>query len=115
MALAAGSRIAHYEILGPLGKGGMGEVFRAKDTKLGREVAVKVLRRRHRDQVAQIEQFLREGRMVPDAIVDPEPHEPAKQNAVVDLFHQQPLAANRVERLQQERPQQSQLSPRRNI
>src|SRR5215469_11935146 len=43
MTLAAGSRLGPYEILAPLGAGGMGEVYRARDTRLGRDVAVKVI------------------------------------------------------------------------
>jgi len=43
MTLTAGSRLGPYEILSPVGAGGMGEVYRAKDTRLDREVAVKVL------------------------------------------------------------------------
>jgi Tol biopolymer transport system component len=43
VTLAAGSRLGPYEVLSPLGAGGMGEVWRARDTKLGREVALKVL------------------------------------------------------------------------
>jgi eukaryotic-like serine/threonine-protein kinase len=43
MALAPGTRLGAYEILSLLGTGGIGEVYRARDTKLNREVAVKVL------------------------------------------------------------------------
>jgi serine/threonine protein kinase len=43
MALAGGDRLGAYEIISPLGAGGMGEVYRAKDPRLGRDVAIKVL------------------------------------------------------------------------
>ena len=43
MALKPGTKLGHYEVVSSLGAGGMGEVYRAKDTKLGREVAIKLL------------------------------------------------------------------------
>lgn len=43
MSLAPGTRLGPYEIVSPLGAGGMGEVYRARDTRLNRDVAIKVL------------------------------------------------------------------------
>src|SRR5881628_3614638 len=43
MPLAAGHRLGSYEIIGPLGAGGMGEVYKARDTRLNRDIAIKIL------------------------------------------------------------------------
>jgi len=62
MSLAAGDRLDRYEILGPLGAGGMGEVWRARDTELGREVAIKILPDALASNPSRLERFRREGR-----------------------------------------------------
>ncbi|MBM3754588.1 MAG: hypothetical protein FJW38_11485 [Acidobacteria bacterium] len=43
MALSPGDKLGIYDIVAPIGAGGMGEVYRARDTKLGRQVAIKIL------------------------------------------------------------------------
>ena len=62
MSLDSGTRLGPYEILGPVGAGGMGEVYQARDTRLGRVVAVKVLRRDLAADADRIERFEREAR-----------------------------------------------------
>src|SRR5690242_15312159 len=62
MTLAAGTRLGPYEILAPLGAGGMGEVYRARDTRLGREVAVKVLPQTFARDPERLVRFEREAR-----------------------------------------------------
>jgi serine/threonine protein kinase len=64
MALEPGTRLGPYEILSPLGTGGMGEVYRARDTRLDRTVAAKVLPSQFTASVAARERFQREARAV---------------------------------------------------
>nr|MDQ5871515.1 serine/threonine-protein kinase [Acidobacteriota bacterium] len=64
MPLAAGSKFGVYSILGPLGSGGMGEVYRAHDTRLGREVAVKTLPEQFSRDPERLARFEREARML---------------------------------------------------
>ena len=63
MPLAAGTRLGVFEILAPLGKGGMGEVYRAKDTKLEREVAVKILPEEMAKRPERMARFQREAKL----------------------------------------------------
>src|ERR671937_465533 len=64
MTLAAGTRLGPYEILAPLGAGGMGEVYRARDTKLNRDVAIKVLLPAVADDPDRLARFGREAQVL---------------------------------------------------
>ena len=64
MTLSIGSRLGPYEILAPIGAGGMGEVFRARDTNLGRDVAIKVLPDGFARDAARMARFGREAKLL---------------------------------------------------
>src|SRR5262249_10333638 len=64
MGLAEGARLGPYEILAPLGAGGMGEVYRARDTRLDRTVAIKILPSHLYDNVDLKQRFEREAKTI---------------------------------------------------
>jgi Tol biopolymer transport system component len=64
MSLSAGSKLGPYEILAPLGAGGMGEVYRARDTRLGRDVAVKILPAELAGDAQRLQRFEQEARAI---------------------------------------------------
>ncbi len=64
MSLTSGTRLGPYEIVAPLGAGGMGEVYRARDSRLGRDVAVKVLPQDVASDPDRLTRFEREARTV---------------------------------------------------
>ena len=64
MPLQPGHKLAHYEILEPIGKGGMGEVYRARDTKLDRAVAIKVLPDEFAADEERLARFEREAKLL---------------------------------------------------
>ena len=64
MALVSGAKLGPYEVLTPLGAGGMGEVYRARDTKLGRDVALKVLPEAFANDAERMARFQREAQVL---------------------------------------------------
>ncbi len=64
MALTNGFRLGPYEILAPIGAGGMGEVYRARDTRLDRTVAIKILPHHLSDDKTRRQRFEREAKVV---------------------------------------------------
>src|SRR5262245_60611155 len=64
MSLPPGTRLGPYEVVAPLGAGGMGEVYRARDDRLAREVAIKILPSHLTDSPPARERFRREARAI---------------------------------------------------
>src|ERR1700751_4182881 len=64
MPISTGSRLGSYELLAQIGAGGMGEVYQAHDTKLGRDVAIKVLPEAFAHDTERLSRFQREARML---------------------------------------------------
>ncbi len=64
MSLTVGAKLGAYEILGALGAGGMGEVYRARDTRLGRDVAVKILPQQFAQDLQRLARFEREAQLL---------------------------------------------------
>ena len=64
MPLTPGTKLGQYEVVEAIGAGGMGEVYRARDTKLGRDVAIKVLPEEFARDKERLDRFEREARLL---------------------------------------------------
>jgi len=71
MSVSAGRQLGGYQILAPLGAGAMGEVWRARDSKLGRDVAIKVLPEAVANDPERMARFEREARLLAVRTRDP--------------------------------------------
>ena len=72
MTLRPGTHVGPYEVLSPLGAGGMGEVYRARDTRLGRDVAIKVLPSEFASDAERLRRFEQEAKAA--AATEPSEH-----------------------------------------
>ncbi len=99
MTLSGGERLGFYEVLAPLGSGGMGEVYRALDTRLQREVAIKILPEAFADDAERLARFEREARLLAAlnhpaiATVHGLEHDGARRYLVMELVEGETLAA----------------------
>src|SRR5499425_455015 len=64
MSLASGTKLGPYEVIGPLGAGGMGEVYRARDTRLDRTIAIKILPQQLSNDPVRKQRFEREAKTI---------------------------------------------------
>jgi serine/threonine protein kinase len=64
MSFAPGAKLGPYQIVGPLGAGGMGEVYRAHDTRLERDVAIKILSKEMSGNASRKQRFEREAKII---------------------------------------------------
>jgi eukaryotic-like serine/threonine-protein kinase len=98
-----GTQLGHYTVLAALGKGGMGEVWRARDTKLGREVAIKTLPREFAEDPGRLARFGREAKLLASlnhpniAIIHGFEEDKGKHFLVLELVEGETLA-DRLER-----------------
>jgi len=69
MAIQSGTHLGPYEILSAIGAGGMGEVYRARDPKLGRDVAIKVLPEAFARDAERMARFQREAKVLASSVI----------------------------------------------
>lgn len=101
MSLYSGTKLGHYEIVAPLGAGGMAEVYRARDSKLGRDVALKVLPEAFARDPDRIARFQREAKVLaslnhPDIAAIYGVEDSDRSNALVMELVEGPTLADRI-------------------
>jgi serine/threonine protein kinase len=86
MALSAGTRLGSYEIVAALGAGGMGGVYRARDTKLGRDVAIKILPELFLTDPDRVARFQREAQLLAARTHDTDVHRGEPDDGIRDTI-----------------------------